>query len=104
MRPVIAMAVASERFVHFLVDLNGKPPQRCRVSFAALDILEGASILKAHRDQSMRLFMKHRRLIEAVARRKVLLATEKAKWIIYCGRGLGPTPMRRETGLIEFES
>jgi hypothetical protein len=92
MGPVIAMAVASERFVHFLVDLNGKPPQRCRVSFAALTILEGASILNAHRDQSMRLFIKHRRLIEAVARRKVLLATEKAKWISIAAEDLDLRP------------
>jgi hypothetical protein len=75
------MAIASERYVHFLVDLSGRLPQRCRVSFTALAILEGVSILNAHREQSMRLFMKHRRLIEDVARRKLFLTKEPAKWI-----------------------
>jgi hypothetical protein len=84
------MAIASERFVHFLVDVPGRVPQRCRVSFTVLAILEGTGVLNAHRDQSMRLFMKHRRLIEAADRRKLFLAKEPAKWISVAAEDLGP--------------
>jgi hypothetical protein len=75
------MAIASERYVHFLIDLDGRLPQRCRVSFLALAFLEGSSPLDAHRDQCIRLFMKHRRVIEDIARRKSLLLREPAKWV-----------------------
>jgi hypothetical protein len=92
MGPVSSMAIASERFVHFLIDVCGMPPQRCRVSFSALAILEGISLLNAHRDQSMRLFMKHRRLIEDVARRKLFLSKEPAKWISIVAEDLNLTP------------
>ena len=75
------MALAGERFVHFLVDLDGRPPQRCRISFTALAIMEGGVPLGAHRDQAMRVFIKHRRMIEAIARIKISRLTEPAKWI-----------------------
>lgn len=75
------VVIASERYVHFLVDLDGRLPQRCRISFLALAFLEGSSPLDAHRDQSMRLFMKHRRVIEDIARRKTLLLKEPAQWV-----------------------
>jgi hypothetical protein len=31
-----AMAIASDKYVHFQLDIDGRLPQRCRVSFAAL--------------------------------------------------------------------
>jgi hypothetical protein len=86
------MAIASERYVHFLIDVPGRLPQRCRVSFAALATLEGIGLLNAHRDQSMRVFMKHRRLIEAVARRKQFLSQDQAKWLLIAMEDLDLTP------------
>ncbi|MEH2469246.1 hypothetical protein V1281_001501 [Nitrobacteraceae bacterium AZCC 2161] len=84
------MAVAGERFVHFLLDLDGSPPQRCRVSFAALALLEEMVPLSAHRDQSMRIFRKHRRMIEGIARTKVSTLKAPTKWISILAGDLTP--------------
>ncbi len=75
------MVSASERYVHFLVDLSGRPPQRCRVSLRALAALEGSCPFTTELDQATRLFLKHRRLIEAVARMKLSKAKDPAKWL-----------------------
>jgi hypothetical protein len=86
------MAVATERYVHFLIDVNGKPPQRCRVSFAALATLEGVIALTAHREQCMRLFMKHRRVIEAIARMKLSELQQPTTWVTIAAEDLDLTP------------
>jgi hypothetical protein len=76
------MTLVTEQYVHFLLDVNGRPPQRCRVSFAALAALEGTYPATANnRDQCTRLFMKHRRLIEAIARMKFSGLTESTTWV-----------------------
>jgi hypothetical protein len=75
------MAVASERYVHFLLDQEGKPPQRCRVSFAALTLTEWPAQPIANRHQSVRVFMKHRWMIEAIARIKLSRMKDPTKWI-----------------------
>jgi hypothetical protein len=86
------MAIASDKYVHFQLDMEGRPPQRCRVSFAALAALEGIGPLHAHRDQSMRFFMKHRRLIEAIATRKSSLVKEPTKWVSIAAEDLALMP------------
>lgn len=88
------MAVATERYVHFLLDLNGRPPQRCRVSFTALAALEGTGELTTHREQSMRLFMKHRRFIESIARMKWSGLAEPTKWVTVAAEDLDLMPRR----------
>lgn len=75
------MAVASERYVHFLLDQEGKPPQRCRISFAALTLIEWPDQPIANRNQSVRVFMKHRWMIEAIARIKLSRMKERSKWV-----------------------
>jgi hypothetical protein len=44
------MAIASDKYIHFLIDTDGRP-QRCRVTFGALAMLEGYEIPYVHRDQ-----------------------------------------------------
>jgi len=75
------MAVASERYVHFLVDVSSRLPQRCRVSLAALAALEGACPTSTHLSRATPLFLKHRRTIEELARGKLNAAKEPVKWI-----------------------
>lgn len=75
------MVFASERYVHFLVDVAGRPPQRCRVSLGALANLEGRCPTTARLDQASRLFLKHRPTIEALAQMKLASAKEPMKWL-----------------------
>jgi hypothetical protein len=86
------MAIASDRYVHFQLDMDGRLPQRCRVTFTALAAIEGTGPLHAHRDQSMRLFMKHRRRIEAIATKKSFLVKEPTKWVSIAAEDLDLTP------------
>jgi hypothetical protein len=74
------MAVASERYVHFLLD-HERGPQRCRVSFAALTIIEWPDEPIVHRHHALRIFMKNRWMIEAIARIKLSRTKEPMKWI-----------------------
>ncbi len=85
------MAIASDKYIHFLIDTNGSP-QRCRVSFGALAMLEGYEIPYVHRDLSMRIFIRHRRVIEAIARRKISNIKLPAEWILITPEDLDLTP------------
>ena len=85
------MAAENEKYVHFLLDVGGRPPQRCRVSFTALALLEGVCIPDVDRHQSMQIFMKHRELIEAIAKRKLFLSKEPAKWVSIAEDDLTPS-------------
>jgi hypothetical protein len=76
-----SMVFASERYVHFLVDMTGRPPQRCRVSLGALATLEGICPTTARLDHASRLFLKHRPTIEALARMKLASTREPGKWL-----------------------
>jgi hypothetical protein len=93
MKQVIEMAVASERYVHFLLDLAGRPPQRCRVSLRALATLEGTCPTTTQLAHSTGLFLKHRRAIEATARMKLSDAKEKEppKWVTVAAEDLDLT-------------
>jgi hypothetical protein len=75
------MAFASERYVHFLLDIAGRPPQRCRVSFSALAILEGIHPVPTPPHRATALFLKHRKTIEAVAREKFKSSAYPQAWI-----------------------
>lgn len=86
------MAVASERYVHFLVDVSGRLPQRCRVSLAALAALEGTCPINTQLDRATGLFLKHRRMIEAVARIKLSDAKEPTKWLTIAADDVNSTP------------
>lgn len=82
------MAVASERYVHFLLDLAGRPPQRCRVSMRALATLEGICPTTAQLHHSTGLFLKHRGKIEATARMKLSGQNEAPKWVTVAAEDL----------------
>lgn len=90
MGQVIDMAVASERYVHFLLDLARRPPQRCRVSLRALAMLEGTSGAELH--QFTILFLKHRGIIEATARMKLSEQRESTKWVTVAAEDLDLPP------------
>jgi hypothetical protein len=75
------MAVANERYVHFLLDQERGPAQRCRISFAALTLIEWPDEPIIHRHHSLRIFMKHRWMIEEIARIKLTRMKEPMKWI-----------------------
>ena len=85
------MAIASNKYVHFLIDMDGRP-QRCRVSFGALAMLEGFDLPYAHRDQSIRIFIKHRRVIEAIARKKIFSIKPPTDWVLITAEDLDLTP------------
>ena len=86
------MAVASERYVHFLVDVTGRPPQRCRVSLGALATLEGICPANALLLQATRLFLKYRRVIESAAKMKLYAAKEPTRWITIAADDLDLAP------------
>jgi hypothetical protein len=75
------MVFASERFVHFLVDIPGRSPQRCRISLLALATLEGMCPDTAQLDQSTVLFLKHRRTIEKIALMKSAATAGPTRWV-----------------------
>jgi hypothetical protein len=86
------MAIASERYVHFLLDLAGRPPQRCRVSLRALATLEGICPSTAHPAHSTGLFLRHRGIIEATARMKLSEEKEPTKWVTVAAEDLELPP------------
>jgi hypothetical protein len=55
-------------------------------------MLDGTFALSAYREQSMRLFMKHRRVIEAIARMKSSALEEPTKWVTIAAEDLDLTP------------
>jgi hypothetical protein len=86
------MAVVSERYVHFLLDLAGRPPQRCRVSLRALASLEGIRPSTAQLQHSRGLFLKHRGIIEATARMKLSEEKETSEWVTVAAEDLDLPP------------
>jgi hypothetical protein len=95
MMSVRGMVFASERYVHFLIDVAGTLPQRCRVSMSALASLEGICPTTAQLDQATRLFLKHRSVIETTARVKLSAAKEPTKWLTIAADDLDVAFQRR---------
>ncbi len=83
--------MTSERYVHFLVKVTSGLPQRCRVSLRVLATLDGTCPISAQLEQATRLFLKHHRMIESLARRKLSSSKEPMKWVTIAANDLDPT-------------
>jgi hypothetical protein len=81
------MAVASERYVHFLL----RPPQRCRVSLSALAALAGICPRTAHPAHSTGLFLKHHGDYRGNRADEVVRA-EPTKWVTVAAEDLDLPP------------